>query len=73
MLVEEELAIETPPKVTNNWKGNYQNRDKKNNSSISEELYSLDSYIEYTLTRTTYTQALECLLSKGRSTSHQSN
>ncbi|KAJ8422699.1 hypothetical protein Cgig2_031933 [Carnegiea gigantea] len=64
MLVEEKLAQEVPTKVTNNSKGNNQNRDKKNNGSKSEEVYFLNSYIKYILIRTTYTQALEHLLSK---------
>ncbi|KAJ8421320.1 hypothetical protein Cgig2_030575 [Carnegiea gigantea] len=66
ILVEEELAKETPTKATNIWKGNYNNRDKKDNGSIRKEVYALDRYTEYTSIGTTCTQALECLLSNGR-------
>ena len=65
MLVQKELARETPTTTTNNWKGNYQNRDKKYNGSISKAVYALGHYIKYTPIGTTYTQALECLISKG--------
>ena len=66
MLVEEELAREIPSKATNNWKGKNQNRDKKDKGSTSKEVYALDCYTEYTPIGTTYTQALECLLSMSR-------
>ena len=36
----------------------------KDNGSISEEVHALDYYTEYTPIGTTYTQALERLLSK---------
>ena len=66
MLVEEELAIEMLTKVISSWKNNYHNRDKKDNGSISEEVYALNHYIEYTLIETIYTQALERLLSMSK-------
>jgi len=47
MLVEEELARETPSNGTNTWKGNYQNGDKKDNDSISKEVHAPDCNIEY--------------------------
>ncbi|KAJ8435381.1 hypothetical protein Cgig2_029752 [Carnegiea gigantea] len=57
---------ETPTKATNTWKLNYQNRDKKDNGSASKKVHTLDCKIGYFPTRTTYTQTLERLLSKGR-------
>ena len=59
MLMEEEVAGETPVRATNNWKGNYQNKDTNDNSFICKEAHALNHYIEYTLIGTTYTQALE--------------
>jgi len=58
MLVEEELAGEAPAKTTSNWKGNYQNMNKKNNRSTSKEVHAPDRYTEYTPIGTTYTQTL---------------
>ncbi|KAJ8437738.1 hypothetical protein Cgig2_009453 [Carnegiea gigantea] len=64
MLAEEKLAREMPIKGTNNWRGKYQNRDKKDNGSTSKEVHALDHYTKYTLIGTTYTKALECLPSQ---------
>ena len=66
MLVEKELAREMPTKATNNQKGNYHNRDKKDTNSASGEVHPLDYYTKYTAIETIYTQALECLISKGK-------
>ena len=73
MLVEEKLGKEMPIKVANNWKTNYQNRDKEDNGFISKEACALDCYVEYTPIGTTYTKALEHLLSKPRSASYKLN
>ena len=43
MLVEEELARETPTEKNNTWKGNYQNKDRKDNGFISKEVHALDA------------------------------
>ncbi|KAJ8424063.1 LOW QUALITY PROTEIN: hypothetical protein Cgig2_006536 [Carnegiea gigantea] len=71
VLVKEELAGETSAKATNNWKGNYHNKDKKDNDPKSKKVYTLDCYTKYTPSGSTYTQALEHLLSKDRPPTNQ--
>ena len=64
MMIEEELSQEAPAKTGSNWKSNYQNKDKK--ASSSKEVRAIHHFIEYILMGTTYTQALERLLIKGK-------
>ncbi|KAJ8421321.1 hypothetical protein Cgig2_030576 [Carnegiea gigantea] len=59
------LLRETSTKSANSWKGNYQNRDKKDNDSTSKEAHALERYIKYSPIGIMCTQALERLLSKG--------
>jgi len=54
----------TPTKAVKTYKGNYQNRDKKDNGSTSKKVCALHRYIKYTTINTAYTQTLECSLSK---------
>ena len=51
MLIEEELAKETPIKGTNTWKGNNQNRDKKDKGCTCMGVHALDCYTEYPLVK----------------------
>ena len=44
ILVKTELARETAIKATTNWKGNYKNRDKKDNGFMRKEVHALDHY-----------------------------
>ncbi|KAJ8425165.1 hypothetical protein Cgig2_031558 [Carnegiea gigantea] len=60
------LARETPTEATNTWKGDYQNRNKKDNDSTNIEMHALDCYTEYTTIGSIYSQALQLLLSKDR-------
>jgi len=48
MLVDEELIRETLSKIITNWKGNYQNSDKKDNGSISKKMHALDHFTKCT-------------------------
>ena len=67
------LIKHTPTKATNTWKGNYQNRDKRDNGSTSKEVHALDRYTKYTLVDATYTQTLEHLPFKGMTNLLESN
>jgi len=54
MLLEEELTREAPAKIGSNWKGNYQNMDRKGKDTTSKEPHTLDCYTEYIPIGTTY-------------------
>jgi len=45
MILKEELAREVSAKIGSNWKGNFQNSDKKDNDFTSKEVHVLDWYI----------------------------
>jgi len=53
MIVEEELITEVPTKIGSNWKGNYQNKDRK--ASNFKEVHTVNHYTEYTPIGTAYT------------------
>ena len=55
MLLDAKLAREPLTKVVKNWKGDYQNRNKKDSGSTSKDAYVLDRYTEYLPIGTTYT------------------
>lgn len=57
--MEEKLARETSATVTNNEK------DNKRHVFIRKEVHTLDCCTKYAPIGSTYSQALECLLSKG--------
>ncbi|KAJ8429040.1 hypothetical protein Cgig2_016945 [Carnegiea gigantea] len=59
------LIRDASTKAPKTFKGNYQNRDKKNNGSTSQDKRTLDRYAKYTPIDATYTQTLECLLFGG--------
>ena len=64
MLVEEELATETPTKI--GWKSTYENNEKKVGGSSNKEVHMINCYKKYTPIWTTYAQALLWLLAKGK-------
>ncbi|KAJ8440777.1 hypothetical protein Cgig2_007183 [Carnegiea gigantea] len=64
MLVEEELSKEVPAKTGNNRRNNHQNKDEK--AISSKKVHAVNCITEYTPIGTTYTQALEQVLAKGR-------
>ena len=51
------LIKDTPTKAIDTYKGNYQNRDKKDNGSTSKEVHALVHWTEYTPIGTMYAQA----------------
>jgi len=58
------LIRDTATKATNTWKGNYQNKDKEDNDSISKEVHVVEHYTKHTPIDKIYNQTLECLLYK---------
>jgi len=64
MLVEKELSKDAPAKNGSNYKCKYQSKEKK--ASSYKEVHAINSFTKYTLIGTTYTQALEKILAKGK-------
>ncbi|KAJ8431969.1 hypothetical protein Cgig2_026995 [Carnegiea gigantea] len=58
--------MKEPSKIGSSRKGNYQNKDKKASCSSNIEVQEINCYTEYTPIKTTYMQALDRLLAKGK-------